>query len=371
MRLFIILLGIAAGLGFSTLLSAFVAPGDRGSRARVARPEALPDHAGRLRTVVLHATASGAGVMGQAWRDFVPHLSATTTVYLVCENEATVEMFRQEVGAVRCRIEPVLVNQAITPWSRDRWLARREGGDMALLLPEHEDGSRTWAARAGDAHASRSLAAALGRAVHQPGWDFDGGDVVCDDRTAFVAPGVIAKNLGRIASTREELIQVMEDQLGKRVVLLTQAPRHHAGMYLMVLGDDTVMVGDPSLGARLLAPERPRPICPVGDDESPAMQAAYDSVARQAQAAGYRVVRVPAVHGLDERTVITYTNAILETRDGERICYLPAYRHVPELNQAAIAIWQQLGWQVQPVDCTELYIHGGTLRCIVNVADRD
>jgi len=156
--------------------------------------------------------------------------------------------------------------------------------------------------------------------------------------------------------TVEELEATLAKVIGRRVVLLRDAPNHHAGMFMMPVGDRTVLVGDPSLARELVDCDKP----------NEATQRQFDSVAAACSAAGYRVVRIPVVPGRDGRTYLTYVNAIL----GHRVVYMPVYAHVPALNEAAAAVWRGLGYEVRPVDCTAVYPHFGSLRCLVNVLRR-
>jgi hypothetical protein len=60
----------------------------------------------------------------------------------------------------------------------------------------------------------------------------------------------------------------------------------------------------------------------------------------------------------------------MEQRGGQRRVYLPLYRGVERLNDAARAVWERLGYEVRPVDCTSVYGHFGCLHCLVNVLTR-
>jgi hypothetical protein len=52
---------------------------------------------------------------------------------------------------------------------------------------------------------------------------------------------------------RAELIEQLQHDLHREVAVMDDAPDHHAGMYMMAAGDGRMIVGDPSLGASLLA----------------------------------------------------------------------------------------------------------------------
>ena len=109
---------------------------------------------------------------------------------------------------------------------------------------------------------------------------------------------------------------------------------------------------------------------PGGPDFTPETQGLFDAVARQCSAAGYKVVRLPVVPARDGRTYLTYANVLMEQRGGQRRVYLPFYRGVERLNDAARAVWERLGYEVRPVDCTSVYGHFGCLHCLVNVLTR-
>ena len=146
-------------------------------------------------------------------------------------------------------------------------------------------------------------------------------------------------------------------------------------MYLMPIGNRTVLVGDPRLAERLLAGSPAKgavdSYLPGGPDFSEATAARFDAVAEQCRTAGYRVVRIPVAPGVDGRTYITYVNAILDQRDGRRMVYMPTFGPADVLNRAAAAVWAGQGYEVRPVDCTAASRNFGALHCLVNVLRRD
>lgn len=342
----------------------------------------LSDADGALRTLVVHYEPAAGPTVEAAYRDFLPHLPAEVTVLVVCPDAAAFEDFRARVGPTACTLVPYAVGHPITAWSRDRWLALapgEPGAPTTLLRPASEEGATLWPARAGDRQVALDLAAAMpGRVrAETAALHFDGGDFAADAATAFVAPAVLRRNLQRTCRTRDELVAKLERALGRRVVLLEEAPDHHVGMFLMPAGRRTVLVGDPSLAARLLGrpdgglPEGQPGLCPpAGEDASPGTQALFDAVARRCEREGYRVLRLPLVPGRDGRTYVTYCNVILDERGGRRTAYMPSYAGAEPLNAAAEATWCEAGWDVRRVDCTRLYGHFGTLRCLVSVMER-
>ena len=76
---------------------------------------------------------------------------------------------------------------------------------------------------------------------------------------------------------------------------------------------------------------------------------------------------VPAQDG---RTYLTYVNVLMDQQGARRVVYLPFYRSVERLNAAARDVWQGLGYEIRPVDCTTAYRQFGCLHCLVNVLNR-
>lgn len=373
MRLWSRALGVTIGLGLAAAILSLTG----GPRAEPARGPLLSDCDGALRSLVIQHVPDGGPIVERAYREFLGQLPPSVTVHVVCPDQVAYDDLLLRVGRVSCRLRPVLTGHAMTCWSRDRWLAlARADGPTTLLSPVAEAAAALWPQRAGDARIGDDLARALPRRVvaERSALHFDGGDFVADDRTVFVASAVLRRNRQRTVADAAELTERLERLLGKRVVLLHNSPDHHAGMFLMAVGNHTVLVGDPSLARPLLSTRTPdaTPLLGPGvmPDFTEATQERFDGVAGQCEAAGYRVVRIPVVPGADGRTYLTWLNVVLDEREGRRIVYLPTYGHVPALNAAAERIWRGLGYEVRPVDCSAVYRHYGTLRCLVNVLSR-
>ena len=366
-----VILGAGVGLAAGVVVLALVAP--RPAPREPATGPVLSDCGGPIRELVIQYVPRAAPIVAPVYRDFLGKLPAAVTVHVVCPDRAAWADLRRRVGPVACTLSPVCVGHAMSAWSRDRWLALSpadEGRPVTLLRPRGEAGATAWPARAGDARIAGDLAAALGHDVRarRSRLYFDGGDVVADGRRAFVTPRVALRNVQRTVASRAELLRALRDHLKRDVVLLAEAPDHHAGMFMMPVGDGTVLVGSPALAARTIEPNDLLPPC--GADFTDATQRRFDAVAAQCAAAGCRVIRVPVVPGRDGRAYLTCLNAILDRRAGRRIVYMPVYRGADALNAAAAEVWQGLGYDVQPVDCTSAYAHFGSLRCLVNVLRR-
>jgi len=363
-------LGVGIGLAVA---AAVLSISDGGGP--VAYGPLLSDCDGALRDVVLQYVPDAAPIVTGACRDFLTQLPDDVTAWIVCPDREAFDDFRKRIGSTACTLRPVIVDHPITSWSRDRWLCLRPGADgvSALLSPRGEMGAGVWPAREGDERVGEDLAAALGPhvAAVRNGLLFDGGDFVADDETIFVTPRVLRRNLQHTVESRQELLERLSTVLKRKVILLDEAPDHHAGMFMMPVGGRTMLVGDPAAGRRLTGNADLDALCPPkGADFSKDTQARFDAVASQCHSVGYRVVRIPVVPGRDGRTFLTPLNVILDERDGRRIVYMPIYRGADAFNEAAARVWSSVGYDVRTVDCSDAYTHFGSLRCLVNVLRR-
>jgi hypothetical protein len=387
-------------LGLAGAVAVWLVWGDASGRRSTVPPPTGPVLAeceGPLRDLVIQYLPEAAAVTATTYRQFLTQLPTGVTVHVVCPDRAAFADLAQRVGATACRLEPLCTGHAMTTWARDRWLALAPfaeagpGHDLTTILcPGGEEGADHWPQRRGDQLIGRDLAGALGATLpgarvecRTSGLDFDGGDFAADADTVFVTPAVARRNVQHTVATRDGLATLLRALLGKRMVLLDPAPDHHVGMYMMVTGGHTVVVGDPAWARRLLADATSQPatasadgaigagLCPPqGPDWSANTQALYDAVARQCAAEGYRVVRIPVVPGVEARCVVTYVNVITDVRAGRRIIYMPVYRGAEALNDVAAEVWRGLGCTVRPIDCTLVYPHFGSLHCLVNVLRR-
>jgi len=367
MRDWRVICGVVLGV---SLAAVFITVG--GEVPTLARPAKAPDVGallsdshGQIEELVIQYVPESAAVVERVYRDFLSQLPDDVTVHVLCPDQAAFDDLCERVGRTACtRLQPLTVGHAMTTWSRDRWLALASNDTTTLVAPLKEDGHEVWPARAGDQMVNDDLAAVLThvRAARSP-LEFDGGDFVADQDTVFVTPRVVERNVPARVS-RKALHDELTQLLNRRVVILDEAPDHHAGMYMTLIGDGTAVVGDPSLGRRSLKTKK------RSYDFSKETQRLFDAVAAQCQREGYRVVRMPVLPGKDGRTYETPLNVIMDQRAGERSVFVPTYRHNRALNRAAAAVWTSLGFVVKPVDCTDAYVHAGSLRCLVNILRR-
>jgi len=279
---------------------------------------------------------------------------------------------------------PVPVDHPMTTWSRDRWVALAPGpggGPTTLWVPRGEAGGEVWPARAGDERVGDDLATALAPAVRalRSGLFFDGGDFLADEENVFVVSRMLPRNIQHTVENRDELLRILSTRLKRRVILLDQSPDHHAGMFMVAAGGRRMLVGDPDLGRRSVIGEGAADSSaaaevleklPGGADFSPETQRLFDAVAAQCAAEGYQVTRLPVVPARNGRTYLTYANVLIDQQGARRIVYLPFYHGVEALNATARAVWEGLGYEIRPVDCSSVYRHGGCLHCLVNILER-
>ena len=372
-----VVLGLMAGFLVVALL------GGNGKPSALTGP-ILSECDGRMRELVIQYEPSAREIVATAYHDFLGALDSGVTVYVVCPDQPAYTELVALAGPVRCRLVPILTDHPITTWSRDRWVALTPAGPAGvttLWSPAGELGEQVWPARAGDEQVGQDIARALAPAVlaRRSQLYFDGGDFLADGENVFVVPRVLQRNLQHTVTDRAEFLKVVANMFQRRVILLDQAPDHHAGMFMASVGGRTMLVGDPGLGRALLpagllvetGPATNGPaILPNGPDFTAETQHRFDAVAGQCTAAGYHVVRIPVVPGRDSRTYLTYVNVLQDRAGGRKIVYLPFYQGVEALNAAARQVWTDLGFEIRPVDCTATYRHFGCLHCLVNVLSR-
>ena len=367
-----ILIGVTVGLTLSMLVMAFVRPISRPAPPTGAM---MGDFGGPIRAMVMQYVR-GSDFVWPVYRQFLHHQPAEVTVYMVCLEAADFDEIRREVGQVRCAIVPVLVHHEMTSWSRDRWvplLPTSQQDRVTLLAPQGESQQEIWPQRAGDSRIAGDLAGAWpGQfTAHRSDLLFDGGDFLADGRFVFVSPGVLSRNIQHTVTDERELLVVLQRELHRQVVLMPDAPDHHAGMFMMSAGDGRMVVADPSLARPLFAPDAASAQALAGGaDFSPTTQKRFDAVAAAALSCGYRVTRIPVVPAAEGKMYLTYVNVILDQQAGRRIVYMPTFADQPRLNEAATSVWESLGYQVHPIDCTSVFPRGGTLHCLANVVTR-
>jgi len=363
-----IIIGVLVGLGVAGVAMVWPKP----DPLELPAPVAIPDCDGTLDAIVLQYNVDAGEISGPVYRELITAMPQDVTIYVVCTRPSSFGhlLFHTELPE-ECAT-PLFFNHEMSTWSRDRWIALKDDqGTVTILAPRGEQGAEIWPQRAGDAKIARELGLIIeDLQVQTSTLYFDGGDIVVDDQRAYVTPAVATRNIQKTVETREQLLETLESELGRPVVLLETAPPHHAGMFMMPIGDNRVMVGDPKIAAAMMGVEEFETLLPDGADFRIETLEQFDAVAAQVEASGAQVIRVPVVSSPDGRTYLAYLNVILDQHDDTRTVYLPVYEGAEPLNTMATQIWTDAGFTVVPIDCTSAYRHGGSLRCLVNVLDR-
>jgi hypothetical protein len=351
----------------------------------------LPETTGALGDVVMHYVPQTDRMLEEPYTDFLRAVGSDVTVAFVVPeglSAADRSLLDRRIeaidpsGALARRVRVVPSPGPITPWSKDRALVTQApaAGTAAWLLASAEPDRSRWPERYNDWLTVRSIAqSSSGRyqAKAAP-FDYDAGDFAVDGDRVIVDTNLLAKNRHRGIADAAELGRRLRAWLGMPVLVLGRepgdTPRHHLAMYMTPLRDKVVLVGDPR-AARALVGEGFAPgevssetAEPLRADFSEPTIARFELAASELARNGYRVERVPNVP-FDDKTYVSYTNGVFETRDGVAIAYVPVYG-IPPLDDAALGIYRRLGWEVRPVRVRSVYPHHGTIGCLVNVLSR-
>jgi hypothetical protein len=375
------LFGIALAAGIVIALGTRWTPGPA---AVGVSGKLLPEASGPLHEVLMHFVPGLEAIVEIPYTDFLRAVGPDTKVDLVVpkgSDRGALDALLRRIdasGALAGRVTTIPTDGPITTWSKDRALVARSATGLTLVAPAEP--SRSWAQRHNDWQTVRSVSeSSRGRlaATYLP-LDFDAGDVVVDDARIIVDGNLLEKNQHRGVTTVGELRRRLSSLLRVPVLVLGEnpgdTPRHHLAMYMTTLTDGVALVGDVG-AARAIVGEPFEPGDASGDtgeplraDFSDVMRDRFDRAARELAAAGYRVERIPNVP-FDDKTYISYTNGVFETRADRRIAYMPVYG-IDGLDAAARAVYERLGWEVRPIRVRTVYPFHGTIGCLVNVLDR-
>ncbi len=381
--------GTLLGLGIAVLVLLTVtrSPAEQQRDATSTPPALLSETDGPIREVALHYVPRIFGAVQQTYTDFLRALPRDVALRVVVADDlGTTD--QQRLRDFFDSIDPSLWHRTrivpspgpITTWSKDRSLvtAPSSNGPAWLVAPAEPD--HKWPERYGDWLTVEALAHTSSRRFerHVAPFDFDAGDFAVAQRHIIVDANLILKNQRRGIVDVGALERRLEAWLGAPVVVLGtrpgDTPPHHLSMYMTPLHDDVMLVGDPRRARELVgsdfhpganSAETGRPLVA---DFSDVAQRRFDTAAERLAQLGYRVIRIPNVP-LEDKTYITYTNGVYETRDGRRIAYLPSYG-IDELDLAARETYARLGWEVRPIRVRHVYPYHGTIGCLVNVLAR-
>ena len=382
-------LGTLLGLGVAVLVLLTVArsPAEQQRDPTSTPPALLSETDGAIREVALHYVPKIFGAVRETYTDYLRALPRDVTLRVVVANDLSTADQRRLRGFfddidttlwARTRIVPS--PGPITTWSKDRALVTAPSPEGPAWLVATAEPDHKWPERYGDWLTVDALARTSSKRFerHVAPFDFDAGDFAVAKGHIIVDANLILKNQRRGIVDAGALEHRLEAWFGAPVVVLGtrpgDTPPHHLSMYMTPLHDDVVLVGDPRRARDLLGPDfRPGADSaetgrPLVADFSTATQRRFDNAAERLAQLGYRVIRIPNVP-LEDKTYLTYTNGVYETRDGRHIAYLPTYG-INELDLAARETYARLGWEVRPIRVRHVYPFHGTIGCLVNVLAR-
>lgn len=418
---------LALGAGafiWGALLVGLGCDAGRGDRLDRGDAKLLPDVGGRIESVVLSLTSGRRAALRNAdiVSRLVDALPAETTVRILT-NDPGAFAVRQPAAPLRERaFELVAVDpaRALTIWPQDPFLVlTTPSGEPRLLRSRRFE-------RADDRVMASVLSEHAGWPVVDSELDFEGGNIVADERRAYVGANTIRRNALARSEPEPEIARRFEAALGRPVLVVGPLPQPigHLDMYLTPLGFDRVLLADPGAGAghveRVLASD-PESIAGFeravrawffGDPEvdrlpgadgpilapdltgrtrdavrdSRALAPAFDALALALASTGLEVSRIPILlaRAADleaapperpyavalDYPVVTYNNVLQETRDGRERVWLPQYG-LAVLDDAAREAWRTLGYEVVPVPgYATSAMYGGALRCSAKVTQR-
>lgn len=245
------------------------------------------------------------------------------------------------------------INKSITGWSKDRFLTTDSNKPYFLSSRIESNGipGRNNDFLVPEFLADQQVLHSLSN--RRLDLTFDAGDILCSGSKTIVSDVLAEKN-----KNIQNIANYLSTIFNGDVVYLHDVPRHHIGMFAAPISDKEVVVGDVKMCSDRIRKKF------IDADFSPATAKQFDNAASQLRQAGYTVHRIPTIV-FDEKTFITYTNGVFESR---RV-FMPVYG-IPEIDLAAEHIYESLGLKVVPIPVGKLYKLHGTIGCLVNVIKR-
>lgn len=351
--------------------------------------ELMPAARGAITELALQFHAPGSAEILGVYHQLFRSLHRDTTVRIVVGTDAD----RHTFEAIRRvwypdgdgpRVRYVVAGRAITSWIHDRF---------AVIEPATEDGPTTILAppvahtgpseRVSDWFVPWDLKRDRGERVRVrlAPFAFDGGDLIADEQSAFITTRLMRRADVR-PGDESTFARMVSRAVGRPVVVIGDAtrpvPDHHIGMFLLPMGGRTVIVGDADLAVNALREagaidpaHGDQPVLPdVGGrplrlDLRATRLAEIRNVGEILEERGYTVVRVPALPSSDGAYIyVSYTNAMVERRDGVVRVYMPTYG-IPALDRLAHTVIASMGARVFPIRVERIFRMGGTLGCLV------
>jgi hypothetical protein len=341
--------------------------------ALVAATRAAPapgDDEGLVSTWVLHYDGEMRVACLPAYHDLLRELPADAHIFVAVTTAEDGRQFRAEMGLDATpdpRVRLVEAGEWVSGWARDRYILFAKGEKECLFLPRRETVAPR---RIGDLAVARELKKLEpDLEVIDGELSLEGGNVLFTPEEVIAGPAVLVDNVA-IAEGGEETVRArLEETFGRRLVLAAdeESPlaREHVDMYVAVAGPKTLLLGDPRPALKAIDEgEDVRRFGTFSREHQLGLAEEYDRIAAHLKEEGFEVKRIPILHA-DDRVILTWTNAVVETRGDKRRVYLPSYG-LKRLDAIAQGVWASLGWEPVPIDAEALIVLGGGVRCVTN-----
>lgn len=286
--------------------------------------------------------------------------------------------FRRALGPVLGwdpRVKFLCVQRPLGPWVRDRFIPFYKDGERHLYVPDErsvhpmEIGSLDVAALLQERDPSLHFSPSTLKLA--------GGDVILTRRHILIGHGTVFRHTRGILEGERDFRSDVETLFGRELVIVGRGaeplPYNHIDMFLSATNEKTLLLGDPAMAMRTLYPGRRAPAVLVDNDlgrfvrpTQEKLVPRYRRLAEQLEASGFRIVRVPILHGEpmpDGRptTILNWNNALLDRRAAR--AYVPRYG-MPALDEQAWRIWRREGFEVLPIAARAAIVCGGSVRCL-------
>jgi hypothetical protein len=324
------------------------------------------DDEGAVTTWVWHFDGEMRVACAPTYRDLLRELPAEARIVVGVRAKEDAREFREEV-AQDPRVRFVEAGEWVSGWARDRYVLFEKEGKERLLLPRRDAVVPT---RLGDLAVAQELKRlAPGIEVIESDLVLEGGDLLFTAEEVIAGPAAVAINIVPGERTEADVRARLEETFGRRLVVTVKADsplaREHVDMYLAVAGPRTVFLGDPRPALKAIEEgEDVRRFGKFPREKQLALAEAYDGVAERLKAEGFEVRRLPILHA-EDHVILTWTNAVVETRDGQRRVYLPEYG-LKRLDRVAQEAWADAGCDPVPISAQAVIVLGGAVRCVTN-----
>jgi hypothetical protein len=329
----------------------------------------VSDDEGSIATWIWHFDGEMRVACLPTYRDLLRELPADARIVVGVRAAEDARELREELGLddPDPRVRFVEAGEWVSGWARDRYVLFGKGGKECLLLPRREAVGPT---RLGDLAVAKELKRLAPEIqVIESEFVLEGGDLLFTPEEVIAGPAAVAINVVPGERTEADVRARLEEVFGRRLVVAAERDsplaREHVDMYIAVAGPRTLFVGDPRLA--LEAIEKGEDVRRFGRfprEKQLALAETYDGVAARLGEEGFDVKRLPILHA-EDHVILTWTNAVVETREGKRRVYLPEYG-LKRLDRAAQEAWAAVGCEPVPISAEAVIVLGGGVRCVTN-----